>query len=42
MGFFRPILITILGSKTIQISDISADILCIIFECGYQICVRKM
>ncbi len=43
MGFLGLILIPILGSKKISISDKSADYVYIIFaECGYQIFLTKI
>ncbi len=42
MEFWWLMLIPIWGSKKIPISDMSADILYIIFECGYQIRVTKI
>ncbi len=41
MGFLGPMLILILGSKKILISDISADIL-EYYECGYQVRMAKI
>ncbi len=42
MGFLGLMPITILESKKIPISVISADILYVIIWCGYQICVTKI
>ncbi len=42
MGFSGPMPMLILGSRKISIPNISADILYIIFECGYQIPVLKI
>ncbi len=42
MGLFGPMSISILGSTKILMSDILANILQLIFECGYQKRVTKI
>ncbi len=42
MGFWWPKPIPILGNKKIPVSNISANILYVIFQCGYQIRVTKI